>query len=202
MLRGFGERACTAGGDLVVPPRWSLLALRDGLRLPSRPHVPVALEAPEDGIHGPARETGGIHDVESVADGAADGAEDGERGKRQRFHEGARVTCMCWCYLCSNNTQIRPIPHADGCPGVRTETVSLRAERTTGRRLLRRPVVSTMCLDAARWPRLGRLLVLIVERVRGDHVRSQEINPAVPVRQGDLEGDLIATGLREEDVRE
>src|SRR6476646_6044561 len=55
---------------------------------------------------------------------------------------------------------------------------------------------------AARWPRLSSLLVLIVERVRGDHVRSQEINPAVPVRQGDLEGDLIATGLREEDVRE
>jgi hypothetical protein len=86
MLSGFGERACTGGGDLVVAPWRSLLALRDALRLPLRPNVAVPLEASEDGIHGTAWQICGIHDVEPVSNGAADGAEHGKRGEREWFH--------------------------------------------------------------------------------------------------------------------
>ena len=87
MLSGFGEHACTGGGDLVVAPWRSLLALRDALRLPLRPNVAVPLEASEDGIDGTAWQIGGIHDVEPVSNGAADGAENGEGGYREWSHE-------------------------------------------------------------------------------------------------------------------
>jgi hypothetical protein len=49
--------------------------------------VAVALEPPENGLHRAARQVGVVHDVEAVADGAADGAEHGDGGDREWFPE-------------------------------------------------------------------------------------------------------------------
>src|SRR5574338_283775 len=80
------QRARARGRDLVVPTRRAAVLLGDLGGLPAGSDVAALFQATQDGIDGAARQAGGVHDVEPVADAVADGLEHGDGGEAQPDH--------------------------------------------------------------------------------------------------------------------
>ena len=95
MLDARGESLGTGGADLVIAPRRPLVALGDGGRFPPRSNVPSLLQASENRVHRPARQSRGVHDVEAVANAIAKGFEHSDGGERDGSVHGWPV----WLYM-------------------------------------------------------------------------------------------------------
>ena len=91
---GVVERLHAGAGDLVVAARRPLRVARVGDGLPARAEHAGVLEASQDRIDRSALEAGGVHDVEAVAEAAADGEEDDGGGVGEADRSGHGVLCI------------------------------------------------------------------------------------------------------------
>ena len=66
-LDRFFEGTSSGPRNLVVSARWSFLAPRDPRFLPTCPDEASSLEPTENRVNRPARQSGRVHDVETVA---------------------------------------------------------------------------------------------------------------------------------------
>src|SRR5262245_24535576 len=79
-----GERLGAGGGDLVVTAWRTSIALGERRGFPAAANESCFLEARENRIDRPRRQTDGVHDVEAVSRPLGDGGEDADGGERKR----------------------------------------------------------------------------------------------------------------------